>query len=120
MRKMILTVIVFALILASPSIPASSASSAKNLVFVIEFTKPIASVQNLNVIFRTRPTPQIAEQVVRDSISLAIKYFPPTVEVMGVAWYSSDGVEYNEEKLNFANGKSFLVYNPKTKAITYL
>lgn len=109
------------LILFSSSINHESAAvSPKNLIVQIEYTKPIASVQSLNVIFQSRPNAQLAEQVVRDAINMMIKHFPPSVEILGIAWFSKDGIEGNEEIISFPNGKSSIVYNPKTKQFSYL
>lgn len=109
------------LILFSLSINHDSATiSPNNLVVQIEYTKPISSVQSLNVIFQSRPSAQLAEQMVRDAINMMIKNIPPSVEILGVAWFSKNGTEESEEMIAFANAKTSIVYNPKTKQFSYL
>ncbi len=93
---------------------------SKNLLFQVEYTKPIASVQSLSIVFFTTVTPQRAEAALRDFMALAIKHSPPTVEILGTVWDSKDRLEGDERRIRFSNGKTSLVYSPKTKELTYL
>jgi hypothetical protein len=88
--------------------------SAQNLIFRVEYTKPIAKVQSLQVIFFVSVSSLKAEEILRDAMTLAIKNLPPSVEILGNAWDS------NENQISLSNGKKNIVYNPKTKQYSYL
>ena len=103
----------FFLCAVSPVQPGQT-TSTQNLIFRVEYTKPIAKVQSLQVLFYVSVSPQKAEEILRDAMTLAIKNLPPSVEILGNAWDSK------ENQISFPNGKDSIVYNPKTKQFSYL
>ena len=101
------------------TLPLNS-TSRKNLLFQIEYTKPIEKTQSLQIVFFSAITPQQAESMLRDFMVLMIKYSPPTVEILGTTWDARGKAEGDEQMIYFPNGKHALVYSPKTKQFTYL
>jgi len=114
-----LKLIVLILIFCMVSIPGASISP-KNLIFQVEYTKPIAKVQGLDVIFHVKATPQQAETILKSQMEIAIKFFPPTDEILGTVWYAPDGINGTEKMIPFTNGKKHIVYSPKTKLFSYM
>lgn len=94
--------------------------SPRNLIFQIEYTKPIANVQSLQVAFYVRISSQKAEEILRDAIAMSIKSLPPSVEILGTAWDSVGLGPGDEKRIGFPNGKISIVYNPNTKTFSYL
>jgi hypothetical protein len=96
------------------------AINRNNMLFQVEYTKPIAGVQSLNVIFFSAVTGQKAEAFLREIMAMTINFSPPSVEIVGTAWDARGRGENEEKQIPFPNGKSFLVYSPKTKQFSYL
>jgi len=113
-KRYIIFLVIFLLSLSLGS------TSRKNLLFQVEYTKAVDNVQSLQILFFSKTTPQRAESMLRDFMILTIKYSPPTVEIVGFMWDSRDRVEGDEKMIHFPNGKSTLVYSPKTKKFSYL
>lgn len=118
MKKVVFLFVVVALFACA--VGFGQIAQTKNLIFNIEYTKPIASVQSLQVVFYVKVTPQVAEATVREAMNLAIKNLPPTVEILGNAWDAIGRQKGDERQISFSNGKSHIVYNPKTKSFSYL
>lgn len=98
----------------------SSVPSPKTHIYYTEYTKAVASVHCLNVIFFIKSTPQQAEEILRAEMQFIIKNLKPKFDVLGTAWYSPTGDEVDEEMIILSNGKKHLVYSIKTKSINYL
>lgn len=104
----------FVVMVAVSLVQIGQTTSPKNLIFQVEYTKPIAKVQSLQVQFFVKVSPQKAEEILRDAMALAIKNLPPSVDILGNVWDS------NENPITLPNGKRHIVYNLKTKQYSYL
>ncbi len=87
--------------------------------YVVEFTKPSAGVSLIHCTFFALISQSHAEEFLREEIQRAVRFSPPTTEIMAYAWLQTSVTAGSEKMVMLADGSGFLIYSPKlSKTVT--
>ena len=111
---------------APPRLALAESHSARSHYYTVEALRPSPRLPtdkgpdaaSFSVVFYgTRPSPQFAETALRSEMEVFARLYRPNHNVLGIAWYSANGNELNEEKLKLPNGPDALLFEPSTGKI---
>lgn len=121
MKKFI--VIIFALLFSFQMISFAQKRSPSPAThfYIVEYIRgEKISCHTLDITFFIKTSPQQAEEILRNQLSFIVKNFPPKIDILATAWYSTSSNLYESSMVPLPNGKNHLAYSAKTRKTDYL
>jgi len=120
LKRFLLFSLVLLFIFQASAISQGRSPSPQTHFYLLEYERgEKVKCHNLIATFFVKVSPQQAEDILRSELNFIIKNFPPQIDILATAWYSTSSDVNEGVQIKMPNGKN-LAYLAKSKKIDYL
>jgi hypothetical protein len=121
MKKILFLSMMFLFIFQILAFSQNRALSPQTHFYSVEYIRgEKIKCHTLDIRFFIKATAQQAEEILRSQLNFIVKNFPPSIDILATAWYSTSSDYYEGTIIPLPNGKEHLAYTAKTKKIDYM